>query len=672
MASGTSNSGFGGRALTGVSLVLIAVGFVAAVLFANNAFKSSRIDLTDDGLFTLSDGTRNVINSIDEPITLRFYFSSRLAREIPQIGIYGQRVQDMLEEFATEGQGKIRLEIHDPLPFTDVEDRAVAFGLRGVPVDQTGETVYFGLAGVNATDDQLAIPFFDEQREKFLEYDLARMVYGLANPKKPKVGVITKLPVSGSRFARMAPNAPDDSWMIWAQAQNLFEMEEIDAYADELPEDLDLLVMIHPPFMNNITLYAIDQFVLKGGRLVIFVDPHSEADAQRPAGQGGAQQQDFGSAANLKELFDAWGVSVPADMVAGDVKNGQKVRAPDRSRTRMQAVQYPLWMLLREPEMSPTDITTSQLQVLRVASPGHVVRAENGLDVEPLILTSDQGGVIEVARIQGNEPDIVGVSTDLEPVGPQIISARLSGKPKTAFPDGPPQPIAMKDDDASADEKAKAEAAWEEQKKNHVAEAQENVAIVLTADVDMLADGLWVQVRDMFGQRIAVPLANNGAFFQNLLENMTGSSDLIDLRSRGGFQKPFTLIEEIQRDAERDFRAKEQELLARMTETEQKLGQVQQATDPSGNTQIVLSDSQRAEIEKFQQDLLSIRKELRDVQFALRSDVEELTGKIKLVNIAAMPLAVAVLAILGAVVRNQRRKSFQAKFAQGAAPGGAS
>lgn len=659
MAAGKTKSG----ALAAISIVLIAVGFIAAVTLGNVALKSSRLDLTDDGLYTLSQGTKNVIGAIDEPVTLRFYFSSRLAREIPQIGIYGQRVQDMLEEFAAEGDGKVRLEVYDPLPFTDVEDRAVSFGLRGVPVDQTGETVYFGLAGVNATDNQLAIPFFDEQREPFLEYDLARMVYGLANPEKPKVGIVSKLPLSGSRFAGRAANAPDDSWMVWAQAENLFDLVEIDPLATELPDDLDLLVMVHPPFMSNLAQYAIDQYVLNGGKLVAFVDPHSEADARRPPpGRGGAQQIDFGSAANMDAFFEAWGVSVPADKLAGDLKNGQRVRAPDESQTRMQAILYPLWMQLRDDSISRDDITTSQLEVLRIASPGHIVKADGGLDVVPIIQTSAQGGLTDVVRVQGQMPDVIGISNQMEALGPQTLAARLSGMPRTAFPDGPPKPIMLNNDEATDAQKAEAEAEWAAQKEQHLAQASESANIVLVADADMLADGLWVQVRDMFGQRIAVPTANNGAFFQNLLENMTGSSDLIGLRSRGGFQRPFTLIEDIQREAERDFRTKEQELLVKLTEAEKKLSEFQQATDAAGDTRIVLSEEQRAEVKAFQDEMLETRKELRDVQFALRSDVEELTGKIKLANIALVPLGVIVLALLGAFVRNQRRKATQARF----------
>ena len=653
--------------VTALTLTLIAIGFVATVMLSNNALRSSRIDLTDDGLFTLSQGTRNVLANLDEPLTLRFYFSSRLSREIPQIGIYGQRVQDMLEEFSAESKGKVRLEVYDPEPFSDVEDRAVGFGLKGVPVDQTGETVYFGLAGTNSTNSQLAIPFFDEQREKFLEYDLARMVYGLAHPDKPRIGVITKLPIAGSQRGRamaLPGGGPDDSWMIWAQAENLFDIIELPPQAEEMPTNLDLLVLIHPPILSDLSLYAIDQYVLNGGRVLIFVDPHSEADASRPPGMGGNRSGIYGSTQNIQKLMDAWGVDIPADEVAGDLKNGRKVRAPDESRTRVQAVLYPLWMELRKGDFSDDDITTSQLEAFRIASPGHIVGKEGGLTIEPLIQTSEQGGTVDVARIQGQQADILGIANDMKATGRKVISARLTGKAKTAFPDGPPKPKALNQDDIGAEKKAEAQKIWSSRKAKHVSDAKGDIHVVLTADVDMLADGLWVQVRDMFGQRISVPTSNNGAWFQNLLDNMTGSADLISLRSRGGFQRPFTLIEDIQREAEREFRAKEQELLVSLASTEKQLGEVRKATDPSGDARIVLSDQQKAQIEKFQEEMLRIRKELRNVQFALRSDVEELNGWIKVANIAGMPLAVGVIAVIAALWRSRRRKAFAANFAK--------
>lgn len=664
MALGRKTSG----ALSLISLALIAVGFVATVTLANNALKSARLDLTEEGLFTLSEGTLNVINKIDEPITLRYYFSGRLAREIPQIGILGERVKDMLEEFAAYGQGKIRLEIIDPLPFTDEEDRAVAVGLQGVPVDQTGETVYFGLFGVNATDHQQVIPFFDEKREPFLEYDLARIVYNLANPNKPKVGLITTVPVAGSQRARGAPSGPDDSWVVWSQAKQFFDMSEVSANSGALPDDLDLLLIIQPPTLSDEALYGIDQFLLNGGKVIAFVDPHSEADAQRPPQRGGQQRVDYGTADKLQKLFHAWGMEVPAGKLVGDISNARKVRAPNASKTRMLAIEYPLWMALRRANMSETDITTSQLDQLHIASPGHIVPygESGGLTIEPLIQTSQNAGLVDVGRAQGRQPDIVGIANDLKAEAKFTIAARLTGIANTAFPDGPPRPAILDEAEAKDEDKTKAQEKFDAMKAKHKAKSDAPVGLAVTADVDLLADGLWVQVQDLFGQRIAVPNANNGAFFANLLENLTGSADLIGLRSRGGFQRPFTLINEIQRDAERQFRAKEQELLQDLEAVQKKLTNVKRASDPSGKTSLVLTDAQRAEIDAAQQQMLKVRKELRDVQFALRSDVETLTGKIKAANVVLMPLIIAILALFGAFLRSQHRRAFQREFAKAA------
>lgn len=664
MAMGKKTNG----ALGLISIVLIAIGFVATVTLANNALTSARLDLTEEGLFTLSEGTLNVIDKIDEPITLRYYFSGRLAREIPQIGILGERVKDMLEEFAAYSKGNIRLQIIDPLPFTDEEDRAVAVGLQGVPVDQTGETVYFGLFGVNATDHQQVIPFFDEKREPFLEYDLARIVYNLANPKKSKVGMISALPIAGSQYSRGAEGAPDDSFVVWSQAKQFFNVSEISSSVDELPDDLDLLLIAQPPSLSDATLYAIDQFLLNGGKVVAFVDPHSEADAQRPPQRGGAQRVDFGSADKLQKLFNAWGMDIPADKLVGDIANARKVRAPNASKTRMLAIEYPLWMSLRRANVSETDITTSQLDQLHIASPGHIkpFGESGGLMIEPLIQTSQDSGLVDLARAQGRQPDIVGIANDIKAEGKFTLAARLTGIAQTAFPDGPPRPAVLDQEDAKAEDKTKAQEKFDTAKSAHKAKADAPVGVVVVADVDMLADGLWVTVQDLFGQRVAVPNANNGAFFANVLENLTGSADLIGLRSRGGFQRPFTLINDIQRDAERKFRAKEQELLQDLESVQKKLTNVKRASDPSGKTSLVLTDEQRAGIDAAQQQMLKVRKELRDVQFALRSDVEALTGKIKAANIVLMPLIIAILALFGAFLRSQHRRAFQREFAKAA------
>jgi len=268
------------NALSAAALVVAAVLFVGVIVLSSTLLRSAQVDLTEEKLFTLSEGSERIAQSIDEPITLRFYFSDTLAREIPAIGIYAQRVRDLLEEFVRASDGKIRLEIYDPEPFSPAEDRAVAFGLQGVPVDQSGELVYFGLAGTNSTDDTETIAFFDQSRERFLEYDIARVVHNLANPEKRKVGLITSLPLSGSPY-RGQPGAPDDSWIAYSQLEEFFEIEPIRASSGEIPEDIDVLLLVHPKDLTDETLFAIDQFVLRGGRLIAFIDPHSEADAAR-------------------------------------------------------------------------------------------------------------------------------------------------------------------------------------------------------------------------------------------------------------------------------------------------------------------------------------------------------------------------------------------------------
>jgi ABC-type uncharacterized transport system involved in gliding motility auxiliary subunit len=251
--------------LSVVGLFVIAALFVGVVVLSNQVLRSARVDLTEDKLFTLSEGTKKVLSEIDEPIRLRFYYSARIAEELPDIGVYAQRVRDMLEEYADLSGGKVRLEIYDPQPFTDQEDLAVAVGLQGVPINQGGDLVYFGLSGTNATDFQQVIPFFDQQRERFLEYDLTRMVYNLAHPKKPVVAVMSGLPLSGSQYSKQAPGAPDDSWIVWSQLTELFGVEELPMVTAKIPADTTVLLLVHPDKIDERSRYAVDQFALRGG-----------------------------------------------------------------------------------------------------------------------------------------------------------------------------------------------------------------------------------------------------------------------------------------------------------------------------------------------------------------------------------------------------------------------
>lgn len=487
--------------LSVVALLFIAALFVAVVVLSGNLFKTTRADLTEDRLYTLSPGSLQVIQEIDEPITLRFYYSSRLGREIPQIGVYAQRVRDLLEEYAALSEGRIRLELHDPEPFSDAEDRAVGYGLLGVPVDQTGEMVYFGLAGTNPTDQREIIRFFDQQRERFLEYDLTRLVHTLANPDRPKVALISALEVSGSMYSRRVPDAPDDSWTIYEQLSQQFEVEELPQRTEEIPEDIDLLVLIHPKALTEEAFYAIDQFVMRGGRLLAFVDPYSEADAARP--RPGGPDADMEASSSINQLIEPWGVIVPNDEAIGDLAHARRVRVPAEAESRVAAIDYPLWLGYDRNRLDPDDPITSELSNLNIASPGHIVTLDDAkVSVTPLIRTSDQGGKANIHLVREGSRNLVRVTNEFQPDGSYVLAARLSGRVPSAFPDGPPKPPALRAaerrlEQAETDEERAEQQAtidellpeWEERNAAHIAESREPLNAILVADVDMLEIG---------------------------------------------------------------------------------------------------------------------------------------------------------------------------------------
>lgn len=644
-----------------LALVLLAVLFVAGVSLSDRLLRHARLDLTEEGAFTLAEDSKRVVREIDEPIVLRFYFSSRIAREIPQVGVYARHVRDLLEEFATHSAGKIDLQIFDPEPFTDAEDRADSFGLQGLPVDRSGERVFFGLAGTNSTDDVELIPFFDESRERDLEYDIARAVYSLANPELPAVGLITGLPIAGSPMSQSG-RGRNDAWTIYNLLLKSVDVRQIVSTATSVPEGVDVVVLVHPKELTDETLYALDQFVLRGGKLLVFVDPHSEGEAQNPELLRRGMPPG-GFASNLGRLFEAWGIEMPAGELAGDVGFARRVQVPDRSRTRLMAIDYPLWLGVDRRGISRGDSISNELSLLNIASPGHIRTLESaGATVTPLVSTSKDGGTVPVSLVHG-PADPVAVLHAFKPAeAPLVLAARLSGEVESAFPDGPPEPKPKdggeqeaEGEEAEIDEEARA--AWEALKAAHLARSTAPMDVIAVADVDMLADPMWMVASRFDGGLTGQAVADNGAFFLNAVENMTGRDDLSSLRSRGSFQRPFTLVEKIRREAENKHRKKEKELLDRLEEAMGRLNQLER--DSAAEEQVVLTASQADSLKTMRADVIRLRRELRDVQHRLRRDVEALTSWLELVNIALVPALVAVFAAVVAFARRARRRPVQ-------------
>lgn len=611
------------RALTGSTLVVLAVLFIALVMLTGVLFRGARVDLTEDKLYTLSDGTRALINKIEEPVNLQFYFSDSAAANYPALRTYAARVRELLEEMVAVAPGKLRLEVIDPQPFSEDEDRATGFGLQAVPLGGGAETLFFGLAGSNAVDGQMAIPFFQPDKETFLEYDIAKLISGLAGPAKPVVGVLSGLNLSGGFDPARGGITP--AWVINDELGSLFELRPLETTLTRIDDDVELLMLVHPKNLSDDTLYAIDQFVLRGGRLLAFVDPHAEAES---AGEGADPMASMmaDKSSTLGTLFDAWGVEFDPARVVLDAETALQLQTqPDQPPQRHLAV-----LGIGRTYMSQDDVITAQLDAVNLASAGHfVMKADSTLKLEPLIQSSLSAATVGTERIRF-VPDPKELFNGFQPNTSEayVLAGRLSGPLKSAFP-------------ARVGE-------------GHLAEA-EQVSIVLFGDTDLLSDRMWVQVQQFFGQRAMTAFAKNGDLVVNAVDNLVGSSDLIGVRARTTSARPFTRVEMLKRQADDRFRAKEQELQSELTETERQLTELQsQRSGDDGG--MLLSVEQQAAIKRFQDQKLRIRKDLRDVRRELDEDISRLGAQLKIINIAGVPLLLTVLAIAFAWSRVRRRR----------------
>ncbi|HPF74246.1 MAG: Gldg family protein [Rhodanobacteraceae bacterium] len=624
-----TQSASGRRLLTGSNLVVLAVLFVAAVLLSGLLLRGARLDLTQNRLYTLSDGTKHIIDGIDEPIHLYFFYSQTTARAVPGLDTYATRVRELLEEIAARSHGKVILETIDPLPFSEAEDRAAGYGLTAVPVGAGGDSLYFGLAGTNATDGQVSIPIFQPDKETFLEYDVAKLMSSLATEKRPVVGILSSLDMGPGFDAQT--RSVRNGWVIDDQLRQLFDVRKVDPGIGMIDDAIDLLVLVHPKNLSDDALYAVDQFVLRGGHVMVFVDPDAEAEAVAPDTDPSTAMMQS-RASDLPRLFKAWGVHYDPSRVVLDANLALHTQSSADARPeRHLAV-----LGLRQPNMNQDDVISAQLESVNLSTSGYFELAEGATTkMESLAQSSDNASTVASDRLRFL-PDPSSLFNDFTPTGTRyVLAARLTGPVKSAFP--------------------------EHKEDGHLAESKGDVNIVLFADTDMLNDRLWVQVQNFFGQRIYNAFANNGDFVINAVDNLIGSSDLIAVRTRATSARPFTTVETLKRQADDRFRSKEQELQAELTQTEQKLQELE--SSKGEGSEAILSDEQRAEIERFRSEKLRVRKELRQVRRQLDADIETLGAKLKFINIIGVPLLVTLVAIGFAWWRGRQRRQRREKRA---------
>ena len=618
--------------LGGGTLVALALLFAGITLVSGYVLRSWRIDLTQNHLYTTAPGTERILKGLKEPINLYLFYSVHTGSQYPQVASYANRVRDLLREFAARSKGRIVLHFVDPQPFSADEDRATELGVRTVNVGgDAGNPLYFGLAGTNSTDGHAAIDFFDPNKGEFLEYDLAKLVYQLSGAKKPVIGWLSELPMTGGFDPQTGQ--PRAAWVVLDQMQQLMDVRMLDAKVGSIDPAIDVLVLVHPKNLSSATEFAIDQFALRGGHILAFVDPLADQDnaGADPTNPAAALAADRSS--HLARLLSAWGVDFDTQQIVADSRYALSVTA----REGEPPVRHLGVLGLDATAMNPKDVATTGLSNLNLATAGHLTVHKGATTTfEPLLWSSDQAQLMPVSRFLVLQ-DPATLFDGFHPTGVRYtLAARVGGNVSTAFPGGLPQGATLPAGTTLLTHSLKP------------------LQLVVVADTDLLSDYLWVHAQELAGQRIAQPFANNGDLVANTLDNLSGSDDLISIRGRATYQRPFARVEALRARADDRFRDKEQELEKQLRATVDQLSALQsQRTDRGG---AILTPDQEQALTRFQDEKLRIRKELRDVRLGLDQDITRLGNWVKFINIVLAPVIFAVATVLfGWFLRRRRR-----------------
>jgi ABC-type uncharacterized transport system involved in gliding motility auxiliary subunit len=608
----------------------LAALFVGLTILANGTLRVARLDLTQNRLYTLAPGTERLVRQLKEPINLYFYFSQTASSAAPPLRAYAVRVRELLEELAARSGGMLRLHVIDPQPYSEDEDRATEAGLKAVPVGAGGDTIWFGLAATNSADGRATIEFFQPQKEEFLEYDVARVIHQLAEPKRKLVGLLSTVPMGGGFDP--AGGGMRQPWVVQSELAELFELKTVSLGATELPAGLDALVVIHPKGLTPALSYAIDQFVVGGGHLFLAVDPDAQFDSGA-AGAGAYAGADKSS--TLEPLLAAWGVGYDPHQALGDLEHALLVG----SRGGGAPVRHLGFMGLGGANFAKRDVITSGLDTVNFGTPGFLTpKPVAGLEFEPLVSSGKDSAPIPVEKLAfGAAPE--SLRQGFKGTGQSyVVAARISGTFPSAYAGGAP--------------------AGAGGGHPHLARGNRPGNVVIVADTDFLADMLWVRASNLGGQQFVEPWASNGDFLLNAVDNLTGSADLVGIRGRASFSRPFTRVDALRARADERLRATEVELEKELSATERKLADLQ--THRADRSSMVLTPEQGRELERFQSDRLRIRKELRGVRRGLDQEIEHLGTVLKLVNVAAVPLLLSVVTVVALWARRRRRRQRRA------------
>lgn len=636
---------------------LVAVGLLLVGLVLLNIlvrFVPLRWDLTQDRIYSLSEGTQRVLDKLEEPIALEFYFS-RSNRDVPlEFKNYATRVEEMLRQYVSHSRGKLSLKVIDPKPDTDEETNARRLGLEPQQLP-SGESVYFGLS-LTLADQEKAIPLFAPTREPYLEYDISQLIYSVQEFTKPKLGVISGVPLGGTppemaMQLQMQGQRAQPAQFSYQEWQQRFDVVEIESTAEKLPDGLSLLAVIHPTNLSDKLLFAIDQFVLSGKPAFIAVDPSSYIQKAQNRQQQMMMGMQQGNSSDLPQLFAAWGVTFDAQTVVGDASLATRVN------TGQSMMEYPVWIEAGAEQFSKEALPTSGINKMLFVEAGSIsVSADRGYEVTPLVTTTDRAGGVQAMVMQFTPP--AEIAKQIKPEGAvKNLAVLVRGKFKTAFPGGAP-----KDPPKPEEPKPEGEAAAAEAPKPAdpvidttplITESAQPSALVIVADTDWLMDNFSVRSLGIMG--LVQPLNDNYVFSGNVMDFLGGSQDLVSVRGKATVLRPFEVIRDMERAAQQRLNSQVEELQARLTDVEKKINEKMQAE--GGVKRLVLTPEMEAEIAAYRADEADIRTRLRETRRALREDVDALKNLLTVINLLGVPALVGAFGITFFLNRNRRQKA---------------
>ncbi len=589
---------FNRNILTGTVLILAFLLFLSINVSSSIFFKSIRLDLTKNRIYTLSDGTKEIIDDLQEPITIRFYFSKKLPGINPYIISFAKRVEDLLLQYQKYAKEKINIEIIDPEPFSIEEDEAVNYGLQGVALDSAGAEFYLGIVATDTLTYKQIIPFLQPAREINLEYDISQLIHKLSVQKPQTIGVMSSLPLKGSYT--------DRPWAIWQQMEQAFELQSIDLNEPLISENIQTLMVVEPSTFSTDALAAIDDFIMRGGHVLAFVDPVVEVTSKKDIL---LHNKNLQKAGDYKALLHSWGINFDESLVVADKNLAKTVRAPVDGRE--VSIRFPLWMDFTVENFNTNDILSSSLERLTVATPGALKHTiDSTTSFQALVTTSTDAMLLPSYKVEKYQQDIQQLYNDYNAQKQYVIGARIRGPIKSIYTD----------------------------------KTINDSNIIVFADSDMLHDHFWMQAQNIMGQEFSVPSASNGNLVLSALDNLLGSNALISIRNRAGFSKPFDTIKKFENDSMQKYHEMEQMLQQKLLVAKQNLETLEHKKGEAGNISTAIA--QRTAEEKFRSQLIEIRRELRDVRRQLNQDIERVAANVKLFSIGLVPFLVMILGLL--------------------------